>query len=392
MNEASPPVAPLDGVTVLDLTQFLAGPYCTQILGDLGAEIIKIEPPVGDSSRSVPPHFIAGDSAYYVSTNRNKRSAVLDLRSEEGRESLRGLIARSDVLVENYRPGVLERLGFTYEAVAADQPEIVWCSISGFGQDGPYRDRPAYDMIVQALSGGMSLTGERGGRPVRAGVPLGDLGAGMYGAIGILAALERRRRTGQGDRIDVSMLDCQVSMLSYQAAYYLHSGEVPGPQGRGHDAIPTYRCFTAADGLDVAVTANTERMWVSLCEVLGLPELVKDSRFATPGDRLRNRDALEPMLEHAFLARPADEWVELLEEGGIPVAPVNTLDRALADPQVRHREMVVDLAGTRPDERARVVGGPLRFARASARPQRYPPHLGQDQAEIIGLVDGPDHA
>jgi len=380
------PTAPLDGVRVLDLTQFLAGPYCTQILGDLGAEIIKIEPPTGDSSRSVPPHYIAGDSAYYLSTNRNKQTAVLDLRDDADREVLQDLLRTCDIVVENYRPGVMDRLGFTYESISAMRPEIVWCSISGFGQDGPYRDRPAYDMIVQALSGGMSLTGERDGKPVRAGVPLGDLAAGMYGVIGILAALDRRRRTGEGDYVDIAMLDCQVSMLSYQAAYHLHSGVVPGPQGRGHDAIPTYRCFTAGDGIDVAVTANTERMWVSLCEVLERPELVADPRFGTPGDRLRSRDVLEPILEDAFLARSADEWVVMLEDAGIPVAPVNTLDRALRDPQVRHRGMVLELSGDAPDERASVVGSPLRFARASGRPQRYPPHLDQDRELIRGIA------
>jgi len=385
--------APLDGVRVLDLTQFLAGPYCTQILGDLGAEVIKIEPPAGDSSRAVPPHYIAGDSAYYLSTNRNKQTAVLDLRDDSDREVLHELLRTCDIVVENYRPGVMDRLGFAYESISAMRPEIVWCSISGFGQDGPYRDRPAYDMIVQALSGGMRLTGERDGKPVRAGVPLGDLAAGMYGVIGILAALDRRRRTGEGDYVDIAMLDCQVSMLSYQAAYHLHSGAVPGPQGRGHDAIPTYRCFTAGDGIDVAVTANTERMWISLCEVLDRGELVSDPRFATPGDRLRSRDVLEPILEEAFLARSADEWVDLLEEAGIPVAPVNTLDRALRDPQVCHRGMVLDLAGDAPGERARVVGSPLRFARASGRPQRYPPHLDQD-AELIRAIAGeaPDDA
>lgn len=378
--------APLEGVRIVDLTQFLAGPYCTQILGDLGAEVLKVEPPAGDSSRTVPPHQVAGTSVYYLTTNRNKKDIVLDLRDEADKQVLRDLIAVSDVVVDNYRPGVLARLGFTYEELSAEFPHLVWCSISGFGQDGPYRDRPAYDMIVQALSGGMSLTGERGGRPVRAGIPLGDLSAGMYGAIAVLAALENRRRTGLGDYIDVSMLDCQVSMLSYQAGYHLNAGVVPGPQGRGHDSIPTYRCFTARDGLDVAVTANTDRMWESMCRVLDVPHLLEDPRFATLADRHRHRDVLEPLLEEAFLARDADDWAERFEEGGIPVATVNTLDRTLTDPQVLHRDMVLTLEGSDPEERARVVGNPLKFRRSNRQLVDYPPRLREHEDEIRAIA------
>ena len=374
--------APLDGVRVIDLTQFLAGPYCTQILGDMGAEILKVEPPTGDSSRTVPPHQVAGTSVYYLTTNRNKKDIVLDLRDDSDRAVLLDLIGTSDIVVDNYRPGVLARLGLDYDAIAERHPHLVWCSISGFGQDGPYRDRPAYDMIVQALSGGMSLTGEREGKPVRAGIPLGDLSAGMYGAIAVLAALDNRRRTGLGDHIDVSMLDCQVSMLSYQAGYHLNAGVIPGRQGRGHDSIPTYRCFTARDGLDVAVTANTERMWESMCQVLERPELLDDPRFATLADRHHHRDVLEPLLEEAFLARDADDWAVRFEQGNIPVATVNTLDRTLTDPQVLHRDMVLSLEGAAPEERARVVGNPLKFRRSSRRPATYPPRLNEHDAEL----------
>lgn len=386
----SPSGAPLDGVRVVDLTQFLAGPYCTQILGDLGAEVLKVEPPVGDSSRTVPPHQVAGTSVYYLTTNRNKKDIVLDLRDEDDKQVLLDLIASSDIVVDNYRPGVLARLGLDYEAISAAHPHIVWCSISGFGQDGPYRDRPAYDMIVQALSGGMSLTGERDGKPVRAGIPLGDLSAGMYGAIAVLAALDNRRRTGLGDYIDVSMLDCQVSMLSYQAGYHLNAGVVPGRQGRGHDSIPTYRCFTARDGLDVAVTANTDKMWESMCRVLGVPELLDDPRFASLSERHRHRDVLEPILEEAFLQRDADDWAARFEEGNIPVATVNTLDRTLTDPQVVHRDMVLTLRGSTEEETARVVGSPLKFRRSSRRPASYPPRLREHEDEIREIARGGD--
>jgi crotonobetainyl-CoA:carnitine CoA-transferase CaiB-like acyl-CoA transferase len=276
--------APLNGVRVVDLTTFLSGPFCTQILADLGAEIIKVEPFGGDSSRAIPPHFVGDDSAYYLGNNRSKRSIALDLKSPEGLRIARDLIARSDVVVENFRPGVCERLGLDVDALRAERPDLVWASISGFGQTGPWRDRPAYDMIVQALSGVMSLTGEVGRAPVRAGVPIGDLVAGLYAAIGVLAGLaERGRGVAGGRTIDVSMLDCQLAMLSYQAVYAMHSGTTPAPQGRAHDSIPTYRAFTAGDGRALVVTANTERMWAGLCHVLGLSHLVDEPRFADGG-------------------------------------------------------------------------------------------------------------
>lgn len=376
---------PLAGVRVLDLTGFLSGPFGSQILGDLGAEVLKIEPPAGDNSRSVPPHFVGDASVYYLSTNRNKKSAVINLKDPAGQQVVKGLIAKSDIVLENLRPGALQRLGLDYETIAADIPSIIWCSISGFGQDGPYAHRPAYDMIVQAYSGGMSLTGERGGVPVRAGLPIGDLTAGLYGVIAVLAALNKRALTGDGDYIDISMLDCQLAFLSYQGAYYLHSGKVPGTQGRAHDSIPTYRCFSAGDGIDVAVTANTERMWEALCRVLGLAELIDDDRFRTLGDRHRNRGELEPLLEEAFLARGADEWVELLTDAGVPVAPVNTVDRALADPQARHRNMVVELRDEAGEKSVQVVGNPLKFRSMSSQPLNYPPNLGEHTEEVIAL-------
>ena len=280
---------PLGDVRVLDLTQFLSGPYGTMILADLGADVIKVEPPSGELSRTIPPNFAGGDSSYYLSVNRNKRSVVADLKTAEGLTLVRALAAKADIVVENFRPGVLKRLGLDYEALAKVRPSLIWCSISGFGQDGPWRDLPAYDMVVQALSGGMSLTGDPDGEPVRAGIPLGDLSAGMYGVIGMLAALHERDRTGKGRWVDIAMFDCQLSMLSYQAAYFLQSGQVPGRQGSGHDSIPTYRCFAASDGVSVVVTANTEKMWCSLAQVLGVPELTHDPRFATNADRFTNR-------------------------------------------------------------------------------------------------------
>ncbi len=385
------PTNPLHGLRVLDFTQFLAGPYATMILGDLGAEVIKIETPSGELSRHLPPHFLDGDSLYYHSVNRNKRSLALDLKKPEAKRIVRELIDEVDVVIENFRPGVMARLGFDPAETLERRPGLIWCSISGFGQDGPARDLPAYDMVIQALSGGMSLTGAPDGVNVRAGIPLADLSAGMFGVIGILSAIHERVRTGKGGIIDISMLDCQISMLTYQAAYYLHSGIVPGRQGRGHDSIPTYRAFTAGDGRDLVVTANTEDMWLGLCKALDAEHLARDARFTTNADRHANRDALEPILTDLFLRGSVEDWVKRLQRENVPVAEVRTLDRALSDEQLKHRNMVVELGGEgRPPLRA--VGNPVKFAGRSEVPPRYPPRLGADTSqtlgEVLGLSDG----
>lgn len=376
---------PLTGIRVLDLTQFLSGPFGTQILGDLGAEIIKLEGPEGDLARHIPPHFVAEDSVYFLSINRNKKSVVLDLKTDEGRSIARRLALASDIVVENFRPGVLDRLGLSARELRAEKPSLIWCSISGFGQTGPYRDKPAYDMIVQALSGGMSLTGDPDGLSVRAGIPIGDIAAGMYGAVGILAALNRRTATGRGEYVDISMLDCQAAMLSYQAAYYLHSGKVPGRQGRGHDSIATYRSFRAGDGIDLVVTANTERMWAGLCKALGLEELVKDPRFLTNRERYANRHVLWPVLEQAFLSRTADEWVFILERESVPVGVVNTLDRVIADTQIKHRGMIVEVSAD--DGRSmRVMGNPISLEETGGIRNRYPPAPGEHTIESLRSI------
>ncbi len=378
---------PLAGVRVLDLTQFLAGPFATQILGDLGAEVIKLEAPSGDWSRSLPPHFIGPDSAYYLSVNRNKKSVVADMKSADGLALVKRLVGASDIVMENFRPGVLDRLGLVYEELASENEGLIWCSISGFGQNGPDRDRPAYDMIVQALSGGMSMTGEPGEPAVRAGIPIGDLCAGMYGTIGVLAALEARRRTGKGRLVDVAMLDCQVAMLCYQAAYFLHSGDEPGRQGRGHASIPTYRSFDAGNGTELVITANTERMWRALCGVLGREELADDPRFATNDDRYANRFELWPLLEAAFREKDADAWVPLLLEAGIPVGRVNTLGAAFSNPQIVLRDMVLDLTA-RDGRRVRVAGNPIKFDDDTPSPAAFPPLLGENTRDVLGEVLG----
>ncbi len=373
---------PLRGLRILDLKQFLAGPFCTQILADLGAEIIKIEPQAGDPTRFLPPHFYKGESAYFLAINRSKESVVLDLSIEPGRNVFYDLVKKADVVIEAFRPGVAKKLRADYDALKAVNPRIVYCSISGFGQDGPYATRPAYDMIVQALSGAMSLTGEVGGRPVRSGTPIGDLNAGQSAATAILAALWERERSGAGQAIDISMLDVQISMLSYLGEYYLISGDVPGLQGRGHMSIPTYNAFRARDGRDVLICANTERMWQQLCEALEIPELVNDPRFETNERRHANRAELEPMLERAFAKYNCADLLKRFHEQGIPSAPVNSVAEALADPQVIHRRMVREVPHTLGGE-IRVLGNPIKFSRSAENQFNSPPTLGQHTESVL---------
>lgn len=372
----------LRGLRILDLTQFLAGPFCTQILADLGAEIIKIEPQAGDPTRLLPPYFYKGESAYFLAINRTKQSVVLDLSIESGRHVFYDLVKKADVVIEAFRPGVAKKLGADYDALKAVNPRIVYCSISGFGQDGPYATRPAYDMIVQALSGAMSLTGEIGGRPVRSGTPIGDLNAGQSAATAILAALWERERSGVGQSVDISMLDVQIAMLSYLGEYYLISGDMPGLQGRGHMSIPTYNAFRARDGRDVLICANTERMWQQLCEALEIPELVNDPRFETNERRHANRAELEPILERAFARYDCVFLLKRFHERGIPSAPVNSVAEALADPQAVHRRMVREVPHTLGGE-IRVLGNPIKFSRSAENEFRSPPTLGQHTESVL---------
>lgn len=381
-------LGPLDGIRVLDFTQFLAGPHGTQILGDLGAEIIKIESPSGDSSRVVPPHYVRGDSLYFHTINRNKRSIAIDMKKEGAIDLIRELMDTCDVVIENFRPGVLSRLGIDRDEERALRPELVWCSISGFGQEGPGAELPAYDMIVQALSGTMSLTGEPEGRPVRTGNPIGDIAAGLHAVIGVLAAIIRKKETGLGDFVDISMLDCLIALLSYQGTYYLNSGIVPGRQGAGHDAIPTYRLFSTQDGIDIVTTANTERMWQAMATLLGLEDLIEDPRFVTNKERLKNKLELWQFIEPAFMKKPASEWVSLFNDAGIPVAVVNDLESALSHPQVAYREMVIELENG--DEKLRTVGNPIKLTDSSRKVNTFPSATGGDGKEILHDLLGID--
>jgi crotonobetainyl-CoA:carnitine CoA-transferase CaiB-like acyl-CoA transferase len=379
----------LGGLRVLDFSTFLAGPFASMLLADMGADIIKVEPPAGDNSRQIPPYFLGEDSAYFLSVNRNKRSITLDLTLPSSRDIVDTMVAGSDVVIDNLRSESRRNCGIDYERLSRINPRIIGCSITGFGSDGPSRGRPAYDMVAQALSGVMGLTGEPGRLPVRAGVPIGDLIAGMYAVMGVLAALEDRHRTGTGQHVDIAMMDGQMSLLSYLLTYFSVSGSEPGPQGRGHRSIPTYDTFAAADDRQIVVTANTEEMWRNLCRGLGIAEYADDPRFARNPERLRNRAELRPILDAAFATRPAGHWLSVLGELDVPCAPINGLADLGNDPQVAFRDMLLSFqyrdAGT-----FQAAGNPVKTSRRY--PGRVDPPPGRDEhrAEILkefGLTD-----
>ncbi len=372
----------LRGVKVLDLSRALAGPYGTLLLGDLGAEIIKIEMPGrGDDTRSLVDVTLGGIAAYYLSINRNKKSVVLDLKRKEGRDVFYRMVEKADVVFDNFRPGVVEKLGVDYETLKKINPGIICCSISGYGHTGPFKDRPAFDLVVQGMGGGMSITGEPGRAPVRMGFAIGDLGGGIFGAMGVLAALISRQRTGEGQKVDISMLDCQLSLLSYVGQYYLINGIVPQPIGSAHQSLVPYQAFKASDRW-IVITC-TPQFWPQMCKAIGRQELETDPRFDSPLARLKNRDQLIPILEEILAQKTADEWLSALEEAGVPCGPVNTLDRAFSDPQILARDMVVEIdhptAG-----RYRAVGNPIKSSLLE-KTQRFfaPPRLGEHTEEVL---------
>ncbi len=375
---------PLENTVVVDLTQYLSGPFGTQILGDLGANVIKIEPPDGDLSRDLPPYLEDGMSSYFLSINRNKKAITIDLKSPSGLAIVHELVERADVVMENFRPGVADRLGVGHRQLQEINPRLVYASLTGFGQDGPGRDLPAFDIIAQAMGGVMSLNGHPGSPSARVGVPIGDVVAGMYATIGVLAGLQGRADTGKGAYIDVSMLDSQLSLLSYLASSYFTSGNVPGPQGRGHQAIPTYRSFTCRDGVEIVIAANTGGMWALLCEALDIQALTTDPRFETAALRLANRHELEPLLEEAAARFDGETLLGRLR-GKVPCSRINSVAEALAEPQTLHREMVLDLKPPTGSV-ARVVGSPIKVA-GTTHPTDFPPTQHEHAEEILqGLL------
>jgi len=373
----------LDGVRVIDLSRVLAGPFCTMILGDLGADIIKIErPELGDDTRHWGPPFAeGGESAYFICTNRNKRSITLNLRSEEGLQLLKSLIQTGDVLVENFRTGTLERWGLDYDSLQKIRPGLIYCSITGYGHSGPYRDRAGYDILAQSLGGFMSVTGPADGEPHRAGVAIADLAAGMFAAQAILAALYRHAKDGSGQCIDMALLDSQIALMTYIASNYLISNQVPQRLGNAHPNIVPYEVFKARDGY-FTFGAGNDGQWKNFCEHIGHPEWASDERFATNPQRVSNRKELIQILKELFLERDMEEWLSLCEKIGLPAAPIHSMDQVFNDPQTIARDMRVEVqhptAGT-----ISLVGSPHKIPTAPPSFRYPPPLLGQHTEEIL---------
>ncbi|HWO71292.1 MAG TPA: CoA transferase [Actinomycetota bacterium] len=375
------PNLPLAGVRVLDLSRVLAGPLCTMILGDLGADVVKVERPgEGDDTRSWGPPFVGPDAAYFLALNRNKRSVVLDLGSEEGLAAARRLARGADVLVENFRPGLVRRWGLDHETLARDNPGLVSCSLTAFGEEGELARRPGYDIVVQALSGLMSVTGERGGRPVKVGVALLDVIAGLYAAVGILAALRERERTGRGRRVTVSLFDASVAALVNQAANVLLGGLVPGPMGTEHPNIVPYQAFEAADRPFVLAAGN-DRLFERTCEAIGHPELARDPRFATNEARVRHREELVPILAEVFRSRPAADWLQALAARSVPAALIRRIDEVFDSAEGR---AMVEVVRDPARGELRLVASPIALDGARLPLRRPPPLLGEHTEEVLG--------
>jgi CoA:oxalate CoA-transferase len=383
---------PLEDIRILDLTWVLSGPYAAMLLCDLGADVIKVErPPWGDIARTTSP-YVNGRSGYFFSINRGKRSLALDLQQAAGRELFLRLVEKADVVMENFTPGTMERLGVGYETLGARNPRLIYAATSGFGQTGPYRDKPALDVIVQGMGGIMSITGEPGGNPVRPGASLGDIAAGLFTALAITAALHERERSGQGQMIDISMLDCQVSVLENAYMRYFMTGKAPEALGTRHPSATPFQAFPTADGyVVVAMGFGTENQWALLCGILGLVQLIDDPRFETSPKRTLHHAELEPLLNEAFRKRSTVEWVAELEALGIPCGPLNRIDEAAHDPQVLHRNMLVDVE-KQPEGVVRIANTPFRMSRSEAGIKGPPPEVGEHTrallAELLGLGDG----
>ncbi|KAA9010179.1 CaiB/BaiF CoA transferase family protein [Histidinibacterium aquaticum] len=395
MAEERPSRGPLDGLVVLDLSRILAGPTCTQLLGDLGATVIKIENPAtwGDDTRTWGPPFVHDPdgaptdlSSYFMSSNRNKFSVALDIASEEGQAAVRKIAARADAVIENFKPGGLARYGLDHETLLRDYPHLVYCSISGFGQTGPNREKPGYDLMAQGWGGIMSLTGEPEGEPMKVAVAVADVMCGMYAAVGILSALRHRDRTGEGQHIDLALVDTQVSWLINEGVAHLTTGEPRQRRGNGHAAIVPYQVFAAADGW-VIVAVGNDAQFRRLCDYLGRPELGDDTRYATNPARLANRDDLIPLLSELLARRERDEIIAGLEALRVPVGPVNTLEQVFATDQVAARGMRIEMA--REDvERGGVelIGNPLKFSSSPVTYRRPPPHFGEDTVRVMDWI------
>jgi len=381
---------PLTGVRVADLTQALAGPFGARFLGDLGAEVIKIETPdSGDMTRKFAGPAVGTESGYFVAINRNKKSVTLNLRSEKGKEIFKEIVKVSDVVYENFRAGTMKKMGLDYEVLKKVNPRIIYCALSGFGADGPHKDRPAFDYIIQALGGVMSVVGEPGRPPVHTGFPIADLDGGVFSALAITTALYAREKTGVGQYIDISMLDMMISLWAFMGQFYLLNGDIPGPVGSGHVSNVPLGAFKARDGY-VVIACPNQKFYENLStaisrEVEAFKDMAKDERFSTPAKRLSNRKELEKTINDALSTKSRDEWLEILEKADVPSAPVNNVAQAFSNPQVLYRKMIVEM--DHPLGKIKAIGNPLKFSQVEKEVFNPPPLLGQHNKDIIcGLL------
>ena len=389
MADQSETDLPLSGIRVLDLSRILAGPYCTMILGDQGAEVIKVERPgTGDDTRTWGPPFAGGESAYYLCCNRNKKSITIDLKNPRGAELVREFAKVSDVLVENFTPGLMKTFGLDYETLRELNPRLVYCSISAYGQDGPYRDRPGYDMVLSAVGGLMWITGEQDGKPCKVGVAITDVVTGVYASGAITAALLWRERSGRGQYIDCSLLDAQVSALANIASNYLVAGKEAQRWGTAHESIIPYQVFDTRDR-PIAIAVANHKLWVNFCKLIGKEEWIEDPRFESNPKRVRNREVILPLVAEVMARKTCDEWVELFVEAAIPCGPVNNMQNLFADPQVLHRGMLAEVPhptiGT-----LRLGGIPIKYSETPGAIRLPPPLIGEHTDEILtDILDYP---
>jgi len=372
----------LDGIKIIDFSKALAGPYCTMLLADMGAEVIKVEMPgSGDDSRGWGPPFIEGEAAYFLSVNRNKKSITLNLKDDKAKEIALKIIAKADIVLESNRPGVMTKLGLDYETVKKINPEIIYCSISGFGQTGPYSKRPGFDQVIQGYGGIMGLTGEKGGGPLKVGIAVTDIATGMFAATGILTALFHRERTGQGQHVDASMLDGQVSWLTYQAGRYLASGDVPRRIGSAHPLIVPYQDFEASDGF-INIAAGNDNLWKKFCKATDLNDIVDDPKFVTNPKRVENRDEVVAIVSKKIKTKTMQEWLDILNDAGVPCGPIYTVDQIFKDPQVLAREMLVEIDHPKCGK-IQVTGSPIKLSETPAEITTHPPMLGEHNSSIL---------
>ncbi len=372
---------PLENIKVLDMTRVLAGPYCTMMLGDLGAEVIKLEAPgKGDDSRAFGP-YVQDESAYFMSLNRNKESITLNLKNDKAKEIFKGLVQKVDVLVENFKPGTMEKLGLGYDELKKINPKLIYAASSGFGHTGPYSSRPAYDGVIQAMGGIMSITGQKGGEPTRVGPSVGDIMAGLFTAIGVLASINKRSITGEGMKVDVSMLDCQVGILENAIARYFVTGTSPKPEGNKHASIVPFEPFETSDG-QIMIAAGNDNLWAKFCKVMGTEELINDERFKTNPLRNQHYDELRPLVAAEIIKKTTEEWKQLLIDGGVPSGPINTVEMVVKDEQVLARNMIQEVDHPKVGMSS-LPGIPVKISGVDDNIRFAAPTLGQHNEKIL---------